>query len=570
MQDEKHAVAADGDSDLSFESLTFGGDSDNHANGQQGPKKNKDKIRKKPSTNNKKEAPPTPEGERGASVYITTTDDKLDVQALLRRLEIFGSVRGYYFKEKANFGIVQFVDPSVADAVIESFGSGDATFKVSVERTPRAKDHAASPHSFGSMPPPSLGSTPSAPAAGSLSNMLTSPAQTTLPPPEKPDTILVLKNLPFTLKQDQLHEILLSLSTTIPQSISLHFDNGVFRGMAFIKYRQLDDAIQVYELLNGMDVGGRKVRVEYKRKPAAKAVDIPIEWQEDEELRRLWEQLKEFKEDAAQSEWYYPPTLTNNQRRNIYNMTERLKLVQGNTADGESRVLFLRKTAQPSSSSNTSSSYSSHSHSHSHDRHSHVTSPTPMDAHHHPHSHGGNNGHTTHTHSGSVDNKSRGMDIKGRRTRHDSDANSRSGSAVGSPNDRGMVRNSSVGRDGGIGKHNTSSSAPSDMNLDWRGAGAGGGGGGGGSGGVGGGGSSTNNSYNNHAQFAHNMQIHHQQQQMQQQQGGVVAPSPTPSTPTSTTSTPLLAPLRQPRGPDGSKGFDAPRKSAALAFQVPS
>jgi RNA recognition motif. (a.k.a. RRM, RBD, or RNP domain) len=59
----------------------------------------------------------------------------------------------------------------------------------------------------------------------------------------------------------------MAMNTTAPQSINLHFDNmGVFRGMAFIKYRSLDDAIKVYEALNGYDVGGRKVRVEYKRK----------------------------------------------------------------------------------------------------------------------------------------------------------------------------------------------------------------------------------------------------------------------------------------------------------------
>jgi RNA recognition motif-containing protein len=355
---------------------------------------------------------------------------------VLKKLELFGAVRGYYFKEKQNFGIVQFVDPSVVDAVIENFKTDDLGFNVTVERTAKAKDHTASPHSFGSIP-------------ASLPSQIPS-----TPPPEKPDTILVLKNLPFTLKQDQLHEILLSLSTTIPQSISLHYDNaGVFRGMAFIKYRQLEDAIQVYELLNGMDVGGRKVRVEYKRKAAnattprgtpAVPVDIPAEWQEDEELRKLWEQLAHFKEDATQSEWYYPSNLSNNQKRNIYNMCEKLKLYQGSSGDSEVRVQYLTKKPQEH-------------------------------------------------HVGSVDSK-RGVDIKARRTRHDSDAGARVSS---SPNNSDLRsgRNSSVGRNDS--KH-VASSAPADMHLDWR----------------------------------HNQ---HQPAQSNQQ--------------------PLVAPVRQPRGPDGSKGF---------------
>lgn len=443
MDIDKH----DNDSDLSFEALTFGDGHDNQdKNGARQLPKKKDKFRKKI---NKKEggSPHTPEGERekNASVYISTTEEKIDVQAVLRKLENYGAVRGYYFKEKQNFGIVQFVDPSVVDAVIENFNTDDLGFHVTVERTARTKDHGASPHSFGSMPPNTPSPTPST------------------PPPEKPDTILVLKNLPFTLKQDQLHEILLSLSTTIPQSISLHYDNaGVFRGMAFIKYRQLDDAIQVYELLNGMDVGGRKVRVEYKRKAAnattprgsqaAVVLDVPPEWQEDEELRKLWEQLAHFKEDSSQSEWYYPPTLSNNQKRNIYNMCEKLKLYQGTSGDNEVRVQYLTKKPQ-----------------------------TP---------------HPDH-HVGSVDSK-RGVDIKARRPRHDSDAGGArpSGNSPNSDRERDLRsgRNSSVGRSDN--KHAVASSAPADMHLDWR----------------------------------------NQPGQAQNQ-------------------APLVAPLRQPRGPDGSKGF---------------
>jgi len=477
---QQHII--DNDSDLSFEALTFGDNGGNNndnlqdKNGaRQLPKKNKDKFRKK--TSSKKEPPHTPEGERekNTSVYISTLDDKIDVQALLRKLELFGAVKGYYFKEKQNFGIVQFVDPAVVDAVIENFSSDDLGFHVTVERSVRNKEVHASPHSFGSIP-----ATPS----------ITSPVPST-PPPEKPDTILVLKNLPFTLKQDQLHEILLSLSTTIPQSISLHYDNaGVFRGMAFIKYRQLEDAIQVYELLNGMDVGGRKVRVEYKRKAAN---NIPVEWQEDEELRKLWEQLNHFKDDPAQFEWYYPSTLTNNQRRHIYNMTEKLKLVQCTSGDGEIRTLFLRKGPWPQT-------------------------PTHLE------------------HSGSVDSK-RGIDIKGRggRPRRDSDTNVRPGSSPNSVGEqaRSQGRNS-LGKSESVKQqqqsqpqpqqHTISSSAPADINLDWR----------------------------------------HQPNQNQAH------------SPAHTQQPALVAPLRQPKGPDGSKGFaDQYRTSRKLtlpttcAFLVP-
>jgi len=475
-------VAGDGDSDLSFEALTFGDAHGDDKNGRQLAKK-KDKFRKKPG---KKEPFHTPEGDRekSSSIYISTQDEKIDVQALLRKLEQFGVVRGYYFKEKQNFGIVQFVEPSVVDAVLESFDSGELGFHISVERTSRTKETHASPHSFGSMP-----ATPA-----SVPNASTLIPST--PPPEKPDTILVLKNLPFTLKQDQLHEILLSLSTTIPQSISLHYDNaGVFRGMAFIKYRQLEDAIQVYELLNGMDVGGRKVRVEYKRKPANNGkIEIPAEWQEDEELRRLWEQLNDFKNDHNQNEWYYPPNLTNNQKRNIYNMTDKLKLVQCSTGDNEVRILYLRKT--PISTNHNNSISNNHS------GYNQLASPA---------------------YSGMEVSKSgRSIEIKGRRPRHDSD-NVPVRPGASSPRDGSR---SSVGRNEGA--KTIASSAPADMNLDWRGAQP-----------------AQAHSYGNHHQFTHVGSAQPQLQQQPQQQ--------------------LIAPMRQPKGPDGSKGFGTSRKPSARA-----
>lgn len=39
--------------------------------------------------------------------------ERIEVPALLKRLEQFGVVKAYYFKEKQNFGFVQFLDSSV-------------------------------------------------------------------------------------------------------------------------------------------------------------------------------------------------------------------------------------------------------------------------------------------------------------------------------------------------------------------------------------------------------------------------------------------------------------------------
>lgn len=77
---------------------------------------------------------------------------------------------------------------------------------------------------------------------------------------------LVLKNLPFQLKQEKLEEILNGFKYK-PQNVSYLYDpSGMFRGMAFVKYKETEHATRVFEEMNDMDILGRRVRIEYKRK----------------------------------------------------------------------------------------------------------------------------------------------------------------------------------------------------------------------------------------------------------------------------------------------------------------
>lgn len=50
-----------------------------------------------------------------------------------------------------------------------------------------------------------------------------------------------------------------------PYAFNYHFDNGVFRGLAFANYRTPEETDAVVDALNGYEVAGRKLRVEYKR-----------------------------------------------------------------------------------------------------------------------------------------------------------------------------------------------------------------------------------------------------------------------------------------------------------------
>lgn len=55
------------------------------------------------------------------------------------------------------------------------------------------------------------------------------------------------------------------LQIPMPYAFNYHFDQGVFRGLAFANFRSGEEADAVVAALNGFDVSGRKLRVEYKK-----------------------------------------------------------------------------------------------------------------------------------------------------------------------------------------------------------------------------------------------------------------------------------------------------------------
>ncbi|KAH0830283.1 hypothetical protein J3R83DRAFT_1648 [Lanmaoa asiatica] len=90
-------------------------------------------------------------------------------------------------------------------------------------------------------------------------------------PGQNPDdeiipTAIVIKNIPFNVKRETLLDIIASLSIPTPYAFNYHLDQqGSFRGLAFANFRQAADADAVVAALNGFDVQGRKLRVEYKK-----------------------------------------------------------------------------------------------------------------------------------------------------------------------------------------------------------------------------------------------------------------------------------------------------------------
>ncbi|EJT98525.1 hypothetical protein DACRYDRAFT_24545 [Dacryopinax primogenitus] len=79
-------------------------------------------------------------------------------------------------------------------------------------------------------------------------------------------TAIVIKNIPFNVKRETLLDIIASLNIPTPYAFNYHLDAlGAFRGLAFANFRQAADADAVVAALNGFDVQGRKLRVEYKK-----------------------------------------------------------------------------------------------------------------------------------------------------------------------------------------------------------------------------------------------------------------------------------------------------------------
>lgn len=78
-------------------------------------------------------------------------------------------------------------------------------------------------------------------------------------------TAIVIKNIPFAVRKETLASIMLDMHLPQPYAFNYHFDNGVFRGLAFANFQSAEDTRIVIEAMNGMDVHGRKLRVEYKK-----------------------------------------------------------------------------------------------------------------------------------------------------------------------------------------------------------------------------------------------------------------------------------------------------------------
>ena len=78
-------------------------------------------------------------------------------------------------------------------------------------------------------------------------------------------TAIVIKNIPFAVKKEQLVGLMTEMGLPLPYAFNYHFDNGVFRGLAFANFTSPDETATVISFLNHYELQGRKLRVEYKK-----------------------------------------------------------------------------------------------------------------------------------------------------------------------------------------------------------------------------------------------------------------------------------------------------------------
>lgn len=299
--------------DLSFESLTFGDDKSND-------------FREDGANKEKLNAEESEEPQQNVLfISAASYSDKLNSAAVIKYVEGLGELKSHNFRDKQSFGFVQFADDQAYERAIEKINEvevdGTRIFAEKCTRITPGRD-------------------PRTHEANS----------------DFKNSTLVLKNLPFQLKQEKLEEILNAL-TTKPLNVSYLYDGtGMFRGMAFVKYKEIEHATNVFEALNNLDISGRKVRVEYKR------VTKESENTQDADEKKIQDQLNSFKSNVQINELAFPAG-SSYQKKQIRHIAEKLGL--GHYTSGEFIVIKKSESGSTPASSYGNSYHSGSSHGHS-------------------------------------------------------------------------------------------------------------------------------------------------------------------------------------------------------------
>ncbi|KAJ9302827.1 hypothetical protein DTO271G3_201 [Paecilomyces variotii] len=209
-------------------------------------------------------------------------------------------------------------------------------------------------------------------------------------------TAIVIKNIPFAVKKEQLVQLMTEMNLPLPYAFNYHFDNGVFRGLAFANFTSAEETATVIEVLNHFELQGRKLRVEYKKMlPLQERERIEREKRErrgqleeqhrpmansqlqsqnsmssltshipatspspvsqrgpklevdlnDSQTLQFYSQLLLFKEDLSREALIFPASITPLQRRTVHTLAHNMGLGHASRGSGDQRQVHVFRAA---------------------------------------------------------------------------------------------------------------------------------------------------------------------------------------------------------------------------------
>ncbi|KAI9882671.1 MAG: ATP-dependent zinc metalloprotease FTSH 4, mitochondrial [Watsoniomyces obsoletus] len=214
-------------------------------------------------------------------------------------------------------------------------------------------------------------------------------------------TAIVIKNIPFAVKKEQLVQLMTDLHLPLPYAFNYHFDHGVFRGLAFANFTTAEETAVVIEHLNHFELQGRKLRVEYKKMlPLQERERIEREKRErrgqleeqhrpippsrlqnqpslssmsshvpatspspvsrnkldvdlnDPQTLQFYSQLLLFRDDVTREALIFPSALSPSQRRTVHTLAHHMGLAHISRGSGEHRQVHVVRA--PHATNNTS------------------------------------------------------------------------------------------------------------------------------------------------------------------------------------------------------------------------
>ncbi|KAH9885889.1 hypothetical protein F4778DRAFT_489063 [Xylariomycetidae sp. FL2044] len=205
-------------------------------------------------------------------------------------------------------------------------------------------------------------------------------------------TAIVIKNIQFQCRKEILQGLMAQLNLPQPYAFNYHFDKGVFRGLAFANFSTADDTAIVIQKMNGLEVMGRKLRVEYKKmlpqeerdridrekrekrgqleeqhraplpmhqQSALQALGVSVNKQpsnsplrdvdlNDPSTLDFYTQLTLFKNDPSREVFIFPPDVAPEQRRQIHILAHNMGLEHRSVGEADRRQIQVMKRPQNS------------------------------------------------------------------------------------------------------------------------------------------------------------------------------------------------------------------------------